>query len=58
MEENEEAQSSEADHLPATHNSWIAPVESTDSVQKTNSTLSMTKSPPMNLWTMPVNGKE
>ena len=56
MEENEEVSSPENEHLLVTHNLWIASGESTDSVQKTNSTISMTKSP-ISLWTMPVNGK-
>ena len=56
MEENEEVPSPENEHQLVTHNSWVASGESTDSVQKTNSTISMTKSP-ISLWTMPVNGK-
>ena len=56
MEENEEASSPENEHLLVTHNSWVASGESTDSVQKTNSTISMTRSP-ISLWTTPMNGK-
>lgn len=55
MEENEEVQSSDTEHLSMPHNSWMAPGESTHSVQKTNLALSTTKSP-ANLWTMPING--
>ena len=55
MEENEETPENE--HLPVMHrDSWVSPGDSTDSVQNTNSTISMTKSP-INLWTKPLNGK-
>ena len=59
IEENEETQFSESDHIPSSsHNSWITPGESTDSMKLTNSTSAATKSP-INLWTMPAtNGKE
>lgn len=58
MEENEEAQSPDSEqHLSVTHNSWVTSGESTESVKMTNSALFSTKSP-IDLWTMPVNGKE
>ena len=58
MEENEETLSSENEHLPVMHrDSWVSPGDSTDSVQNTNSTISMTKSP-LSWWTKPVNGKK
>lgn len=56
MEENEEVHTPEDKHPSVTHNSWVTPGDSIDSVQKNNnSALSTTKSP-INLWTMPVNG--
>ena len=58
MEENEEVHTPEDKHPSVTHNSWVTPGDSIDSVQKNNnSALSTTKSP-INLWTMPVNCKQ
>ena len=56
MEENEEVHTSEGEHPSVAHNSWVTPGGSIDSVQKTNSAHSTTKSP-ISLWIKPVNGK-
>lgn len=58
MEENEDTQSPEDEHVSVTHNSWVTPGENTDSVKTTDSSLTSATKSPINLWTFPMNGKE